>query len=338
MTAVLEQVGPIDGVEVLRATLANSSGMRAGVLSFGATLQFLTAPSSGGPRQHLALGFDTAAEYAQKSGHLGATVGRFANRIAHGRFTLDGRDYELDRNEGGLHHLHGGPGGFARRHWQVAIDERRSAARFTLRSADGDQGYPGTLDASCTWTLGDDDVLTIEMEAQSDAPTPVNLANHTYWNLAGAGTIGGHHLEVEADEVLAVDEATIPWGPRQPVAGSALDFRRLRPIAQEQGVPRIDHCYVLRPASGLRRVAKLVEPAGRRSLELWADRPGVQVYTAFKLATTGRGGAAYGPGSGLCLETQDFPNAPNVASFPSAILRPGERYRHRMEHRFEFDA
>lgn len=330
MGAYAEGAGAVDGHPITRIVLENGSGLRAGFLSFGATLQFLTVPGAQEP-VHLALGFDSAEEYARKSGHLGATAGRFANRIANGRFELDGRVIELPRNEG-RHHLHGGPGGFGKRPWQAAADPANSAAVFTQHSPDGDNGYPGALEASCTYRLRDDDVLLIEMTATTTAPTPLNLVNHTYWNLAGRGTVYDQLLEVEADEVLEVDRDTIPSGRKLPVGGTKLDFREARPVGPD-GEPHLDNCYVLR-GQGMRRVARLTDPASGRSLELHANQPGVQVYSGFKLDTTGRDGERYGPGAGLCLETEAFPNAPNIASFPSAILRPGETYRHLMELRF----
>jgi len=331
MTARIEPWGQIDGMAVERAVLRNAGGLEASIISLGAALQRLTTPAVDGTALDLMLGYDTAQDYQAKGGHMGATAGRFANRIAHGRFTLDGKGYQLPLSENGRHHLHGGPVGFGRRLWQLQVDGARPTARLTLVSPAGDQGYPGTLRATCTYALRDDDVLAIEMTATTDAPTPINLVHHSYWNLAGSGGIEGHRLEVEADAVLDCDADNIPTGAIVPVAGGELDFRTPKLL----GAARVDHCFVLRDAPGLRRVARLEGPAGRRAMEVWADRPGVQVYTAFKLDTTGYGGRHFGSGAGVCLETEAFPDAPNHPHFPSAILRPGEAYLHRMEHRFE---
>jgi len=324
--ATIERAGFVEGVPVERAILRNENGLEAAVLSFGATLQWLRRTDRQGRPIDLVLGFDRVEEYAERPGHLGATVGRFANRIAHGRFTLDGRVFELPRNQDGRHHLHGGPRGFGLRPWSLEVEA--DAVVLRLVSPDGDNGYPGRLEARCRYALAADDVLTIEMEATCDAPTPVNLVNHSYWNLAGAGTIDGHRLQLFADRVLETDAELIPTGRILEVAGSALDYRRPRRL-DDRGPPRLDHCFLVE-GRGLRPVARLEDPASGRILELRADQPGVQVYSAVGLDVPGRGGVRYGPRSGLCLETEALPDAPNHPHFPSAILRPGEVYRHRM--------
>jgi aldose 1-epimerase len=328
LTTRPEPFGTVDGTPVLRVQLANGRGTAASVITLGATLQRLTATTTDGPVD-LVLGYDTAAEYVAKGGHLGATAGRFANRIGGGRFVLDGRTVELPLNEGGHTHLHGGPGGFGRRIWEIADRPDPATVALALTSPDGDQGYPGRLVGRCTYRLGEDDVLAVEMTATSDAPTPVNLVHHSYWNLAGSGGIDEHRLTVAADHVLAVDERNVPTGSFQPVAGTPLDLRT-GPLL---GRTRIDHCYVLGPTTALRRAARLEHLGSGRVLEVWANQPGVQVYTAFRLDTTGHGGRRLAPHAGVCLETEAFPDAPNHAAFPSAILRPGEVYRHLMEHR-----
>ncbi len=329
MSGRLETAGRIGDEEVRRAVLANRRGTEAGILTHGATLQYLRAPDG----THLALGFDTVEEYAAKSGSFGQTVGRFGNRIKEGRFTLDGRTYQLAKNQNGRQHLHGGVRGFGKRPWAVEVDDARSLAQFTLHSPDGDEGYPGTLDAVCTYELTEGDLLRIEMVATSDAPTPINLVHHSYWTMTGTGTIDAQRLELAAEAYLEVDEEGIPTGRILPVARGAFDFRNLRRL-DHAGPPEIDHCFVVSGGTGLRRVALLEDPASGRTLELHANQPGVQVYSAIKLDTGGRGGTHYGPRSGLCLETEAFPDAPNHPEFPSCILRPGETYRHVMEHRF----
>jgi aldose 1-epimerase len=324
----IEPAGAVEGVAVQRAILRNEAGLEAAVLSFGATLQWLRLPDRDGRPVDLVLGFDRPEDYARLPGAVGATVGRFANRIAHGRFTLDGRVHELPRNQDGRHHLHGGPRGFGLRHWSLELEPEAGAVVLRLVSPDGDAGYPGTLEALCRYALGEDDVLRIEMEARTDAPTPVNLVNHTYWNLAGGGTIDGHRLQLFADRVLETDAELIPTGRILEVAGGPLDYREPRRL-DDRGPPNLDHCFLV-AGRGLRPVARLEDPASGRVLELSADQPGVQVYSAAKLDVPGRGGVRYGPRSGLCLETEALPDAPNHPHFPSAILRPGEVYRHRM--------
>lgn len=328
MSVTIEPAGDIEGVPVQRAILRNRGGLEAAVLSFGATLQWLRLPGPEGRPVDLVLGFDRVEDYARLPGALGATVGRFANRIARGCFVLDGRSFALPRNQEGRHHLHGGPRGFGLRPWSMEAEPAGDAVVLRLLSPDGDAGYPGRLEASCRYALGADDVLEIEMRATTDAPTPVNLVNHSYWNLAGGGTIDGHLLQLWADRVLEVDADTVPTGRILEVEGTALDYRRPRRL-DDRGPPRLDHCFLV-PGEGLRPVARLEDPASGRVLELEADQPGVQVYSAFKLDLPGRGGVRYGPRAGLCLETEALPDAPNHPHFPSAILRPGETYRHRM--------
>jgi aldose 1-epimerase len=329
VTVVIEPAGTVEDEPVRRAVLRNGRGLEAAVSSFGATLEWLRLPGRDGAPVDLVLGFDHPRDYAERPGSVGATVGRFANRIAHGRFTLDGRTYELPRNQDGRHSLHSGPRGLGLRNWSLEAVAGACAVRLAIVSPDGDNGFPGRLVAGCTYELDEADVLRIEMTATTDAATPVNLVNHTYWNLAGGGTIDGHLLQLHADRVLEVDEELIPSGRILEVAGTSLDYRRPRRL-DDRGPPRLDHCFLV-PGQGLRPVARLEDPASGRALELLADQPGVQVYSASKLDVAGRGGRHYGPGSGLCLETEALPDAPTHAHFPSAILRPGEVYRHRME-------
>jgi aldose 1-epimerase len=326
MTVTREPAGVIDGRPVERLLLDSGTGLRATILSYGATLQSLTVPGPAGPVE-LVLGFDRVEDYVSRPGYLGATVGRYGNRIAHGRFTLDGRSHELPLNQAGRHHLHGGPGGFAHRVWDVAA-AGAAAVTLKLHSPDGDQGYPGAVDAACTYRLDGPATLVIEMTATTSAPTPLNMVHHSYWNLAGGGTIDGHLLELAADGYLEVDAETVPTGRILPLAGTALDFRTPRRL-DHAGPPAIDHCFTI-PGAGLRRIASLGDPGSGRRLELEADQPGVQVYSAFKLDLPGRAGAHYGPRAGLCLETEAYPDAPNRPHFPDAILRPERPYRHVM--------
>ncbi len=320
--------GSYRGEDVLCFSLERG-GLVAEILGWGATLRSLRVA---GTDVDLVVGLERFEEYPAQQAYLGATVGRFANRIEGGRFTLDGRSYRLPRNERGRHTLHGGPDNLARRVWAAETDPEGCAVRFSIFSPDGDQGFPGNLHARCTYRLTEEAILRIEMEAETDAPTPVNFAHHSYWNLAGTGTIDGHLLEIEADHYLEAGPDTIPTGRILEVAGTRYDFRALRRI-DAAGDADYDNCFLVR-GEGFRRVARLEDPVSGRRMELWADPPGVQLYTGFKLDITTSTGRRIGPRAGLCLETENFPNAPNIPRFPNAILRSGETYRHRMEHRF----
>lgn len=330
MTVEVVRIGDRVGRPVHVFRLAAPSGLEARVLDFGATLQSLRLPVAGRMRE-LVLGFSDVADYAIRSPYFGATVGRYANRIAGGRFELDGRTCRLSRNQDGRHTLHGGKDNLAFRWWRGEALPEGDGVCLAIRSPDGDQGFPGNLDVRVVYRLRDT-ALRIEMEARSDAPTPVNLAHHSYWNLDGGGTVDGHLLQLEADLYLPVDADTIPTGEIRAVAGTPMDFRALRRL-DGAGEPRYDHCFPVR-RRGFRRVAHLVSADGRVAMELFADQPGVQLYTGFKLDVTASDGRHFGPRSGLCLETENFPDAPNVSHFPDPFLRPGAVYRHAVEHRF----
>jgi aldose 1-epimerase len=311
-------------------TLRNRRGTEAAFTPRGAALTRLRVAGA-----DVVLGFSDPARYDAPHPYLGVIAGRFANRIAFGRFELDGRVHTLPCNDG-PHHLHGGPDGFPRRVWRAERDG--DALRFHITSRDGDQGYPGTLDAEVSYALGDDDALRIETRARSDRTTIVNLASHAYWNLrdGGAGSILAHELTLEADEYLPVDPLGIPTGELRPVRGTPFDFTRPTPIGArvaeaEQSERRggYDHCFALR-GTGLRRVARLFDPASGRALEVETTQPGVQLYGGNFLdgSLTGHGGARYGRFHGLCLEAQGFPDAPNQLHFPSARLEAGAEYAH----------
>ncbi|MCB2054917.1 MAG: galactose mutarotase [Geminicoccaceae bacterium] len=329
-----KQVGSFEGAPVHAHRLTNRRGMHAVLLDWGAVLMSLHAPVDEGSRA-LVLGYESFDDYPPRSPYFGATAGRFANRIGHATFELDGERFHLDANENG-HHLHGGRNGLGRRLWRAKADEAANAVTFRIVSADGEMGYPGRLEAACRYRLDDDDVLEIEMTATTDRPTPVNLVHHSYWNLDGGGTIDAHALQVEADFYLPTGDGQIPTGEVLSVAGTALDLRRSRRL-DAQGEPVLDNALVLRePAGRLRRAAQLVASDGRCRMELWTDQPAVQVYTGWKLHHEGSHGERFPARSGVCLETEAFPDAPNHAHFPSCILRPGEVYRHVMQHRFGF--
>ncbi len=350
-----------DGRRATLFELDDGHGLRVRLTDHGAIVVSVELPDRAGRVADVTLGYDTLEQWQHNAPYFGATIGRYANRIARGRFTLDGRTYTLATNDG-RNHLHGGRRGFDQRLWTAepiqAAD--RVAVRLTYRSPDGEEGYPGQLDATVVYTLTPDRTLRIEFTAETDRPTVVNLAHHSYWNLAGhaAGDILGHELWLAADEYTAVDDELIPTGELRPVRGTPLDFTQPTPvgvrIAQVPG--GYDHNFVLRGASArgaavgadadpgalaagkdtLWPAARLVEPRSGRWLELYTDQPGVQFYSGNFLdgRVTGKSGVRYGRHAGLCLETQRFPDSPNHPEFPSAVLRPGERYRHVMVHRF----
>ena len=269
----------------------------------------LLAPDRGGRLANVVLGFETPHEYAANPRYLGAIVGRYANRIANARFTLDGRTYRLAANSG-AHNLHGGVTGFDKRVWRAAAGGGGGAASLELRylSPDQEEGFPGNLDVSVTYTLTDRNELIVDYFATTDKPTPVNLTQHSYFNLAGEGDVTNHLLQIDSDAITAVDQDLIPTGVVEPVAGTPFDFRTLTPIGARRG-GNYDHNFVLN--GGVR----VVEPKSGRSLDVHTTEPGMQLYTGYS--------------RGLCLETQHFPDSPNQPSFPSTILRPGTEYRSR---------
>jgi aldose 1-epimerase len=279
--------------------------------------------------------------------YLGATVGRFGNRIKDGRFSLDGKTYQLATNNtpGGIPcHLHGGVKGFDKVMWKG--EARENSVIFRYLSCDGEEGYPGQLAVTVTYTLTEEHELLWEAEASTDAPTIINLVHHTYWNLSGdpRQSINDHQLQIHADHFLPTDAGLIPTGQLADVADTPLDFTSPRLIGErvEQDYEALhlaggyDHCWVLRSAEGMRPAASLYHPPSGRKMEVFTDQPAMQFYGGNFLDGTimGKHGHPYAHRTGLCLETENFPDAPNQPSFPSAVLRPGEIYRHRMIHRF----
>ncbi|MGW0484246.1 aldose epimerase family protein [Nonomuraea sp. NPDC003214] len=286
----------------------SSGRLRAAVLSYGAILQTLEVAGV-----NVVLGLPTLDDYLTRSRYFGAVVGRYGNRIARGRFTLDGTEHTLPVNNG-PNSLHGGVDGFDRRAWTVA-DVTGSSITLTLTSPDGDQGYPGTLTASVTYTL-DGDALRLDYAAETDAPTVLNLTNHSYFNLAGGGDVLGHVVRIAADHYLPVDDSKIPTGERAPVKGTVFDFTTPHAVGERFG-GAYDHCYVLDGG------VTVVEPVSGRTMEVTTTEPGVQFYAGGMLDGVA---TPFGPHAGLCLETQHFPDSPNQPGFPSTVLRPGERH------------
>jgi aldose 1-epimerase len=326
--------------------LQNARGLRAAVATHGATLVSLWAPGRDGAFADVTLGFDDVAGYESADNDwFGCTVGRYANRIRGARFVLDGTAYDLTANDG-PNHLHGGgAGAFANVAWRAAAFARSGerGVVFTHRSPGGAEGFPGTLDVEVTYTLTDRNELRIEYRATSHRPTAVNLTNHAYWNLAGAGRgdVLGHVLTLFASRMTPIDDALLPTGEIAAVAGTPFDFtapRRLGERIPPWDFPGhgYDHNFVLGGAPGeLRPAAHLVDPQSGRSLTVHTTQPGLQLYSGnFLRGQRGKGGVAYPRRSALCLEAQHFPDSPNQPAFPSTTLRPGEIYQHTTVHAF----
>jgi len=339
------QTGEADNLKLIK--LENRNGFKVELLNLGATLARVSAPDRDGGHADLILGYDSPEEYLKDRFYFGSTPGRYANRIGGAQFYLDGVRYELTRNEG-RNQLHGGETGFAKRIWQVSMEG--GAAVFTYTSADGENGYPGALTARVAYSLNDDNEITIGYSAVSDADTVVNLTNHAYFNLDGCeGNILGHRLWLNADSFLETDEENIPTGEMSRTSGGPLDFSSPIRIRDAIGVDEadencdgdaggVDSCFVLNAegAKGLRRAAVLTGGRTGRTLEVDTDLPGLQVYTGHFIAggTKGAGGREYGPYSGVCLEAQNFPDAPNHPEFPSAVLKKGEEFKAAVIYRF----
>ena len=322
--------------------ILKSRDLSLGISSYGATLVSLRVPGKSGPEDVL-LGFSTLGPYTRKHPFLGSTVGRYANRIAGGRFNLDGKDYVLARNNG-PNSLHGGLRGFDKCVWRAEAfrDKGGVFVRFSYESPDGDEGYPGTLRAAVTYGLSGDTEVSALYEAEVDAPCPVNLTNHAYFNLAGEGrgVILGHEAAIHASAYLPVDETLIPTGELKSVAGGPFDFRNPKPIGRdlEAAGGGYDHCFVVDGTPGtMRPCARVRDPASGRTLEVSTTQPGVQFYTGnFLDGIPGKRGALYGKHAGFCLETQNFPDAPNRPDFPDCVYGPGRPYRERTVYFFQY--
>ena len=336
-----------DGREAEEFVLDDGRGMAARVGTHGARLLSLRVPDRAGAPVEVVLGFDRLGDWAEDDGFLGATIGRCANRIARGRFGLDGQVFHVPINNP-PNALHGGPQGFDKAVWRAEPAGDTAALTLTHVSPDGDQGFPGTLRASVRYALTGDGALSLEYVAETDRPTVVNLTNHAYFNLAGGGTVLDHLLTVAADRFTPVDAALIPTGELRPVAGTPFDFRapaRVGARVDEPGDEQLriaggyDHNFVLRPAppgQPVRFAARLEEPTRGLSMEVWTTEPGLQFYSGNFLdgSRRGRGGTPLEHRAGLCLETQHFPDAPNRPEFPTVLLRPGGTFRSSTLYRF----
>jgi aldose 1-epimerase len=330
-----------DGTPVRLFTLTNASGVEVRALTYGLIIVSLKLPDRNGRLGDVVVGHETLEGYLTKSRFFGAVVGRYGNRIANGRFSLDGHSYQLPQNNG-TNHLHGGVKGFDKIVWDATIarDPRGPSVVFTHTSADGNEGYPGTLTARITYTLTEQNELVVDYHATTDKPTIVNLTQHSYFNLAGEGArdILDHRLTLKADRYTPVDGSMIPTGELAPVDGTPFDFRREARIGAriDDDHPQIrlasgyDHNFVLtRNGPGLVQAIRVVEPDTGRTLDISTTEPGVQFYSANKLDSSfvGKGGHIYGSRTAFCLETQHFPDSPNKANFPSTVVRPGDEYK-----------
>ncbi len=341
-----------DGREAQFHVLENKHGLRAEIADFGATLVRLFVPDRSGALADIVLGYDDVAPYAAGCPFFGATIGRFGNRIAAGRFTLDGHTYRLATNNtpaGQPCHLHGGHLGFDKVLWHATPFTEPGVAglRLTYRSPDGEEGYPGNLDVTVEYRLTDADELRISYSATTDRPTPVNLTNHSYFNLrgAGCGDVLGHEIKFRAGRYTPVTPGLIPTGEIAATAGTPLDFADAHTIGERIGAAHqqleyangYDHNFVVdAPTLTAAPAAEVYEPTTGRVLELFTEEPGFQFYSGNFLdgATPGKLGHAYPLRSGFCLESQHYPDSPNQPAFPSTILRPGERYATTTVYRF----
>ncbi|QDV82005.1 aldose epimerase family protein [Planctomycetes bacterium TBK1r] len=333
--------GTADDQPITRYTLINSSGHRVSVMNFGATLLDVEVPDRDGKLANVNLCFDSLDRYVAGHPYFGSSVGRFCNRIGNAKFTIDDTEYALVVNHG-KHQLHGGIKNFSYQVWTAETLEQDGSVgvRFRLTSPDGDNGFPGNVNVTAEYSWNDADELKIVYSATTDKPTHVNLTNHSYWNLrgAGTGTAKDHVATIQADQFLDVDEDLIPTGKYNDVQGTPLDFRTPTPLGdrldQLPATKGYDHCYVVRGETGqLRKAALVADPESGRTLEIETTQPGIQLYTANHLGG-GPENAGNGSHDAFCLETQHYPDAPNKPNFPSTLLRPGDKISETTVHRF----
>jgi aldose 1-epimerase len=337
--------GSHQGKEVSLYTLENSNGLIAQITNYGAIVVNLLVPDKKGQNGDIVLGFDTLQDYIQGNEHyMGAICGRVASRIALGRFTLLGKEYQLAVNNG-PNHLHGGITGFSKKVWDVTA-YTSSELRMELISAHGEEGYPGTIRASVVYTLTEQNELQLDYKATTDSPTLINLASHCYFNLAGEGSgcIGNHELMICGDFFTPTNETLIPTGEIRSVHKGPMDFSRFKKMGRDIDLPDeqlifghgYDHNWVLNhPANTLGLAAVVAEPVSGRVMEIYTTQPGIQFYTSNWMdGVPGKAGKKYGKREAFCLETQHFANAINLPHFPSTILGPGEVYKHTVVHRF----
>ncbi len=340
-----------DGRHVDLYTLANSHGIEVRVINFGGIITSMLVPDRNGKMADIALGFDNLDGYLENKPYFGAIIGRYANRIANGKFTLDGKQYSLPINNG-PNSLHGGIKGFNKVVWQAEPfhNHQGHGVKLSYLSKDGEEGYPGNLKVNVTYTLTEKNELVIDYEATTDKATPINLTNHSYFNLAGEGNgdVLAHELELNADEFTPVDKNLIPTGEIKPVKGTPLDFTHMTAIGARINDPYeqlaiahgYDHNFVVnRKNENLQFAARVREPRSGRVLEVFTSQPGIQLYTGNFLDGTivGKHGHAYKQREAFCLETQHYPDSPNHPNFPSTILSPGKTFHSQTVFRFSTD-
>ena len=337
-----------DGIDVDQFIMKNKNGMKVGVITYGGIITFLTAGDKNNEYKDIVLGYDNLAQYEASSPYFGAIIGRYGNRIAEGKFDLNGESYELVKNNG-ANHLHGGLKGFDKVVWKAKqnITENTALIELTYFSKDMEEGYPGNLKVKVTYTLDNNDELTVNYEASTDKTTIVNLTQHSYFNLSGdfKNDILDHELVINANSFLPVNSKLIPPGKFQDVLGTPFDFRNSKTIRRDINVEDeqlknglgYDHCWVLNDQSeGFRFVASAYEPNSGRLLEIFSDEPGIQFYSGNFLDGTlpSKTGGKYNFRTGFCLETQHFPDSPNQKNFPTVELNPGENYSSRTSFKF----
>ena len=328
-----------DGTAVSLYTLSNNKGAEVGICNYGGLVIFLKVPDRQGRLGDVVLGYDALADYLKDSPYFGALIGRYGNRIAKGKFTLDGKEYTLAVNNG-PNALHGGRKGFDKVVWETRLLASLEGPSLELRyvSKDGEEGYPGNLSVMTVYTLTEDNALRIEYTATTDKPTVVNLTHHSYFNLAGGGDILSHQVMLPADKFTPVDNTLIPTGELRPVDGTPFDFRKATTIGARIGQDDeqlkfgngYDHNWVInKPMGQLGLMARVSEPSSGRVMEVWSTEPGLQFYSGNFLdgKVVGKSGKAYGRRGALCLEAQHFPDSPNQPGFPPVVLRPGQTYR-----------
>ena len=315
-------------------TLVNHSGITMKVTTYGGIITELLVPDKNGKSSDIVIGFDSLPDYLANNPFFGALIGRYGNRIAKGKFTLDGKEYNLAKNNG-PNHLHGGVKGYDKVVWEAKEFKTDSTVGLKLHylSKDGEEGYPGNLDITVTYTLSDDNSLAFVYIATTDKATPVNLTQHSYFNLAGKGDVKSHELWIAASRYNVVDSTSIPTGELRDVKGTPFDFTTVKPIGKDfnatGGNPvGYDHNFILDTKNLTDLAVRVVEPTSGRIMEVFTDQPGVQLYSGNFLDGTiiAKGGEVINPYNGLCLETQHFPDSPNQLAFPTTILKPGEKY------------
>ena len=341
MSIEVSDFGKANGENVQLYTMTNSHGMVAKVMTYGAILTELHVPDRTGKMADVVLGFDNLQQYVAGHPLFGAIAGRYANRIAKGAFTLDGKEYHLAVNNG-PNSLHGGKVGFDKRVWKARKGD--NSVTLTYVSPDGEEGYPGTLTTNVTYTLTDNNELRIDYSATTDKATVINVTNHSYWNLHGSGSgkdILDHLMQINADHYTPVDATLIPTGEIAPVKGTIFDFTKPKPIGQDiaktPGDPNgYDHNFVLNGKGDLAMCAKVTDPDTGRTMEVWTTQPGVQFYTGNFLdgKLAGIGGKPYVGHYAFCLETQHFPDSPNHPKFPTTVLKPGETFKSTTAYKF----